>query len=143
MKKFCENEYCDNPGAKVVPVTVDRPSGQRRTLCVTCEQSYAIGVQHGAAVARPRPALSHLGRFLGKGGFVVLGHNKSDPSRHGPLEAWAYRGPLDLAAATPVTFGVGEGVQDALEAMDGLLDSPGCQTGPRARKRGCRRPGST
>ena len=26
MKEFCQNQYCDNPGAKVVPVSVERPS---------------------------------------------------------------------------------------------------------------------
>jgi hypothetical protein len=137
MKKFCENEYCDTPGAKVVPVSVDRPSDQKRTLCVTCEESYSWGVQHGTMVARAQPALPHLGAFLGKGGFVVLGNNRSDPSQHGPLEAWGYTGPLDLAAATPVTFGVGQGVQDALEALDGGLE----ERGRRARTRAVDRKG--
>jgi hypothetical protein len=145
MRKFCQIEYCDNPGAKVVPVSVAQPSDQRRTLCVTCEEAYAIGVQHGTAVARARPVLPHLGKFLGKGGFVVVTYNKGDPSVHGPVEAWAYTGPLDLAAATPVTFGIGKGVQDALEALEGLLDQRGrCAqaraANPKGRRAGSRHP---
>jgi hypothetical protein len=56
-------------------------------------------------------------RFLKKDGFVILACNREDPSKHGPFEAWAYRGPLDLAVATPVTFGVGICVADALSAL--------------------------
>ncbi len=47
MKDYCENEYCENPGAKVVPVSVNKPSDQKRTLCATCEEAYTWGVQHG------------------------------------------------------------------------------------------------
>ena len=67
--------------------------------------------------ARPQPVLPRLERFLKKDGFVVLTHNEGDPSKHGPFEAWAYRGPLDLPTATPVTFGAGTSVPDALEAL--------------------------
>jgi len=52
MKNFCENEYCENPGAKEVPVSVRKASDQKRTLCVTCEEAYTIGVQHGTFVAK-------------------------------------------------------------------------------------------
>ena len=135
MKRFCQNEHCDNPGAKVVPVSVDQPSDQKRTLCITCEEAYSIGVQHGTMVASARPALPHLGRFLGKGGFVILAHNKGDPSQHGPMEAWAYTGPLDLAIATPVIFGVGKCAQEALEALDVLLGNLSSKAGPRSSKR--------
>jgi hypothetical protein len=124
MKRFCQNEHCDNPGAKVVPVSVDQPSDRKRTLCITCEEAYAIGVQHGTMVASARPALPHVCRFLGKGGFVIIGHNKGDPSRHGPWEAWGYKGPLDLAVATPVTSGVGRNPLEAINALDGLLKDP-------------------
>jgi hypothetical protein len=124
MKRFCQNEHCDNPGAKVVPVSIDQPSDQKRTLCNTCEEAYSIGVQHGTMVASARPALPHLSRFIGNGGFVVLAHNKGDPSRHGPWEAWGYAGPLDLAVATPVTFGVGKNPLEAINALDVLLKDP-------------------
>ena len=122
MKDFCENQYCENPGAKVVPVSVDKPSDQKRTLCVPCEEAYTWGVQHGSLTAQAKPALSRLDRFLKKDGFVILTHNEGDPSKHGPFEAWAYKGPLDLQAATPVTFGVGTSVPDALDALELQLE---------------------
>ncbi len=52
MKPFCQNEHCENPGAKVVPVSVRKASDQKRTLCVACEEAYSIGVQHGTMVAK-------------------------------------------------------------------------------------------
>ena len=120
MKDFCENQYCENPGAKVVPVSTDKPSDQKRTLCVPCEEAYTWGVQHGTMTAKP--ARPHLDRFLKKDGFVILTRNDGDPSKHGPFEAWAYQGPLDLQAAAPATFGVGTSVHDALSALDLQLE---------------------
>lgn len=123
MKEFCENQFCENPGAKVVPVSIDKPSDQKRTLCVTCEEAYTWGVQHGTIAAQAKPALPRLGRFLKKDGFVILTHNEGDPSKHGPFEAWAYQGPLDLQAASPVTFGVGASIPDALDALELQLEA--------------------
>jgi hypothetical protein len=57
MKEFCENPYCENPGAKAVPVSVIRRSDERRTLCAACEEAYTWGVQHGMIVAGADPAL--------------------------------------------------------------------------------------
>jgi len=118
MKPFCENEHCDNPGAKVVPVSVSKPGDQMRTLCVTCEEAYSWGVQHGTMAAHAKPVLPHLDRFLKKDGFVILTRNDDDPSRHGPFEAWAYQGPLDFDVATPVVFGAGDSIPEALDALD-------------------------
>jgi hypothetical protein len=123
MKDFCENQYCENPGAKVIPVSVSKPSDQRRTLCTTCEEAYSWGVQHGTFSAQPKSLQPHLNRFLKKDGFVIVTHNEGDPSRHGPFEAWAYQGPLDLSIATPVTFGVGASVPDAIDALELQLQS--------------------
>jgi hypothetical protein len=123
MKEFCENEYCENPGAKVVPVSVDKPSDQRRTLCAPCEEAYTWGVQHGTITSKSLAEMPLLSRFLGHSGFVLLVKNTGDPSQHGPFEAWAYSGPLDFQAAAPVTFGVGVSVYDALGALDNLLAS--------------------
>jgi len=81
MRDSCENPFCENPGAKVVPVSVDEPADQERTLCVPCEEAYTWGVQHGTISARANPALSHLERFLRKDGFVILTHNEGDPSK--------------------------------------------------------------
>lgn len=123
MKDFCENQYCENPAAKVVPVSVNKPSDQRRTLCSTCEEAYTWGVQHGTMAAQVKPVLPHLDRFLKKDGFVILTRNEGDPSRYGPFEAWAYEGPLDLQTATPVTFGVGTSVPGALDALELQLET--------------------
>lgn len=123
MRDFCENQYCDNPGAKVVPVSVARPSDQKRTLCVTCEEAYTWGIQHGTITAEAAQVRPHIDRFLKKDGFVILVRNDKDPSKHGPFEAWAYSGPLDLQAATPVTFGVGADVQASLNALEHQLEA--------------------
>lgn len=48
MKPFCENPNCESPAFKEVPVSVNKPSDQKRTLCATCQESYSWGVQHGA-----------------------------------------------------------------------------------------------
>lgn len=52
MKKFCDNPNCENPAFKEVPVSVNKPSDQKRTLCVACEEAYSWGVQHGAISGR-------------------------------------------------------------------------------------------
>jgi len=129
MKDFCENQYCDSPGARVVSVSVSKPSDQKRTLCVPCEEAYTWGVQHGTMTAKAEPVLPCLGRLLKKNGFATLTHNAGDPSKHGPFETWAYQGPLDLQKAAPVTFGVGLSVQDSLEALELQLKGSGGQSG--------------
>jgi len=129
MKDFCQNQYCGNPGARVVQVSVEGPGDQKRTLCTACEEAYTWGVQHGTIAAQARSALPHLHEFLKKDGFMISTRNDGDPSEHGPFEAWAYRGPLDLQVAAPVTFGVGASIQDALHALESQLkgqhDRPG------------------
>lgn len=52
MKQFCQNQFCDNPGAKVVSVSVERPSDDKRTLCVPCEEAYTMGVQHATKMTQ-------------------------------------------------------------------------------------------
>jgi len=52
MKDFCENLYCDDPAYKEVPVSVDKPSDQVRTLCASCQEVYTWGVQHGRITAQ-------------------------------------------------------------------------------------------
>lgn len=123
MKEFCENEFCENPGAKVVPVSVSKPSDQKRTLCASCEEAFSIGVQHGTITTHQEIAVRHVEKFLAANGFVILGLNRVDPSRHGACEAWAYHGPLDFDA-TPIVFGVGQRVRDALIALDLQLADP-------------------
>ena len=136
MKEFCENEHCENPGFKVVSVSVAKPSDQTRTLCAACEEAYSIGVQHGTITAHQELAVRYVEKLMAADGFVVLGLNQSDPSRHGACEAWAYRGPLDFDVATPVVFGLGPKVRDALIALDLELADP------KLGRRGTRRHGS-
>jgi len=119
MRKFCENQFCHNPGAIVVPVSVDGPSDQQRTLCATCEESYSLGVQQGT-LSRSKPTPS-LDLFLRKKGFVIIGRNQGDASKHGAIEAWAYEGPLDFDKAQPVVFGVGSCIRDSIAALDEQL----------------------
>lgn len=121
MKEFCENEHCENPGAKEVHVSVSKASDQVRTLCVTCEEAYTCGVQHGTMSLEESLALGHVDRFLQDSGFVVVGKNNTDASEAGSFEAWAYHGPLDFHAASPVRFGVGTSCLDVLRALDEQL----------------------
>ena len=55
MKKFCENQHCESPGFKDVPVSVRKPGDQRRTLCAACEEAYTWGVQHGTMTVEHSP----------------------------------------------------------------------------------------
>ena len=118
MKEYCENQYCEAPAIKEVPVSVHHASDQKRSLCGTCHEVYTWGVQHGRMASQSEKTLPHLKRFLTKDGFIVLTHNDHDPSVHGPSEAWLHRGPIDLQALAPVTFGVGTGILEALEALE-------------------------
>ena len=59
--------------------------------------------------------------FLHEGGFILLAENKHDPNCRAPLEAWAYCGELDLDTATPMTFGLGAHLVDAIGALDHQL----------------------
>lgn len=54
--------------------------------------------------------------------FIVMALNRQDPNVQAPLEAWAYRGPLDFQKATPVTFGQGINIAEALNALAGQLE---------------------
>lgn len=47
MKGYCQNQFCENKAVKEVPVSVEKPSDQTRSLCVACEELYTWGVQHG------------------------------------------------------------------------------------------------
>jgi len=54
MEKFCQNPLCENPGANEVPVSVERPADQVRTLCCPCHESYIWGVQYGRITAESK-----------------------------------------------------------------------------------------
>jgi hypothetical protein len=117
MKKFCENEFCENPGAKVVAVSVDRPADQGRTLCAACEESFSWGVQHGTLAAREHLDWQEVQSFL-LGGFIVLTRNVTTLNRDEQFEAWAYSGVLNFETAASVTFGLGASPLDALAAVN-------------------------
>ena len=57
MKAFCENEFCENPGFKVLMVSGDNAGDGKRTLCAACEQAFSWGVQHGAFLAGWKPGM--------------------------------------------------------------------------------------
>jgi len=114
MNEFCDNPHCDNPGVKEVPVSVKRASDQVRTLCAPCEEAYTWGLQHGQMAAE----FGRVNAFLKEGGFILLAENREDPNRGAPLEAWAYSGELNFDTATPMTFGLGANLTDAIGALD-------------------------
>ena len=117
MNEFCDNPYCDNPGAKEVPVSARKASDQTRTLCASCEEAYTWGVQHGQMAAE----FGRVNSFLQEGGFILLAENKENPNCRAPLEAWAYCGELSFDTATPMTFGLGSHLIDAIGALDHQL----------------------
>jgi hypothetical protein len=117
MKEFCENEFCENPGAKVVAVSVDKPADQERTLCAACEEAFTWGVQHGTMTTREGLDWQDVQSFL-LGGFIVLTRNVTALNRDEQFEAWAYLGVLNFETATPMTFGLGTSPSEALSAVN-------------------------
>jgi hypothetical protein len=115
MQRFCQNPCCENEAVSVVPVSIRKAADHKKSLCSACQEVYTWGVQHGTMTALH--AAAGVDQFLMQGGFVVITHNASDPSVHGALEAWAYRGMLDFDVAHPVTFGVGPRALASLPAL--------------------------
>ena len=56
MEKYCQNPLCEHEATRKVPVSVDRSSDQRRSLCAVCEEVYSWGVQRGRMSSAPRRA---------------------------------------------------------------------------------------
>jgi len=54
MERYCQNPLCENEAAKVVAVSVDKPSDQKRSLCAVCEEVFSWGVQHGRISSVPK-----------------------------------------------------------------------------------------
>ncbi|HOH65614.1 MAG: hypothetical protein RBS72_21545 [Sedimentisphaerales bacterium] len=65
MEQYCQNPLCNNEATKVVAVSVDKRSDQRRSLCAVCDEAYSWGVQHGRMRATPKrlwiAAVTHRG----------------------------------------------------------------------------------
>ena len=53
--EFCDNPNCISRGVKDVPVSVNGPGDQQRTLCAVCEEAYTWGIQHGQFTAEGEP----------------------------------------------------------------------------------------
>ena len=53
MQKYCMNGSCQNEAITEVPVSVDKPSDQKRSLCAACHEAYGWGVQHGLWMRSP------------------------------------------------------------------------------------------
>jgi len=54
MERYCQNPLCENEATKIVPVSVDKPSDQKRSLCAVCEEAYSWGIQHGCFTSMPK-----------------------------------------------------------------------------------------
>ena len=101
MKPFCDNPNCNNPGFKEVPVSVNKPSDQKRTLCATCEESYTWGVQHGRISSRVKEVW--LVAVADRG---IVAHVRAYPDAKTAIKALAaylaefneYTGPADIRA---------------------------------------------
>ena len=133
METYCQNPLCENQSVKEVPVSVDNPSDQVRSLCATCEEAYTWGVQHGKMIfpqevkfTKPKDVggdskttdSAHVNDFLHQCGFAVLTKNPQTRDPDVSFEAWAYKGLLDFQSAEPVVFGLGCSCHGALDVLD-------------------------
>lgn len=68
MEQYCQNPLCENEATKIVAVSVDKPSDQRRSLCAVCDEAYSWGVQHGGMRPTPKKlwiaAVTHGGNVV-------------------------------------------------------------------------------
>ena len=100
MERYCQNPLCENEATKVVAVSVDKPSDQKRSLCAVCEEVFSWGVQHGRITSIPKKVwvlhVTDAGTAVHAGVF----RRKRDAVRD--LTAYLrsqedYRGPEDLS----------------------------------------------
>lgn len=68
MEQYCQNPLCNNEATKVMAVSVDKPSDQRRSLCAVCDEAYSWGVQHGGM--RPTPKKLWVAAVTNRGDVV-------------------------------------------------------------------------
>jgi hypothetical protein len=54
MEKYCQNPLCENEAVKEVPVSIRKPSDQKRSLCAACEEVFTWGLQQGSMMSRRR-----------------------------------------------------------------------------------------
>ena len=82
MNEYCENPLCQNRSTKNVPVSVDKPSDQKRSLCATCQEACTWGVQHGR---------------MSSGGFRI----EPPPTDEGPEATYRVVYTIDVNAPDP------------------------------------------
>ena len=68
--------------------------------------------------------MMHTNELFRQCDFIVLAQNRQDPNPKTPIEAWAYRGPLNFQKAVAVTFGQGANIVEALKALESQLLNP-------------------
>ena len=99
MERYCQNPLCENEATKIVPVSVDKPSDQKRALCAVCEEVYSWGVQHGRIACVPRKVwvlyVSEAGTVVHTGAFRNKRKAVKDLVRY-LREQEGYCGPEDL-----------------------------------------------
>ncbi len=101
MEKHCQNPHCENQAIKEVPISVRKPSDQKRSLCGACEEAYSWGVQQGA-MSLSRKRLWVLA--IADRGMVV--HGQAYGSRQRAVQGLAqylknnenYTGPAEMPA---------------------------------------------
>ncbi len=101
MEKYCQNPLCENEAVKEVPVSIRKPSDQKRSLCGACEEVYSWGVQQGK-MSCYRSRLWVLA--IADRGMVV--HGQTYGSRRRAVEGLAeylksnenYAGPAEMPA---------------------------------------------
>ena len=99
MERYCQNPLCENQAAKIVPVSVDKPSDQKRALCAACEEVYTWGVQHGRIASVPKNVwvlhVSDAGSAVHAGVFRSRRRAVRDLAAY-LRDQEGYRGPDDL-----------------------------------------------
>mgnify|MGYP000941384533 CR=1 FL=1 len=101
MERYCQNPHCENEASKIVSVSVDRPSDQKRSLCAICEEAYTWGVQHGRMTSVPRKVwvlhVSDGGSVVHAGAFRTKRKAVRDLAEYLRMQE-GYSGPEDLPA---------------------------------------------
>ena len=99
MERYCQNPLCENEAIKVVAVSVDKPSDQKRALCAICEEVYSWGVQHGCFTSVPKTVwvlhVSDAGTVVHAGAFRNRRRAVRDLAAYLQTQE-GYSGPEDL-----------------------------------------------
>ena len=112
MEKSCENPLCQRPALEQVPVSIEGPCDQKRSLCAACKAAYDWGVRHGRMAALPPRiwvlAVSDMGLVVHSGAFRT--RRKAVQGLAEYLRTYqGYRGP---AAMPPISDWLAERAED-------------------------------